>query len=75
MSDMFEKDKNVIALALSMWANHIETGNVSLSQADAIMIGRAEVVIALTLEQQKFVVRLRDLSNKHLFGEAGGDIQ
>lgn len=74
MSDMFEKDKNVIAYALNMWANYIETHDVSMSQYEAISQGKSELALPLVVEQQKFVVRLRDLSAKYMLGEVSGDV-
>jgi len=69
MSDMFEKDKHVRSYALNMWANHIETGDVTLSARDAISMGEQDLLNALTPEQQKFVVRLRDMAEKELLAK------
>jgi hypothetical protein len=54
-------DKDVITQALGLWANHIETGNVSMSSRDAVNCGSPDQVKSLGDEQKRFVVRLRDL--------------
>lgn len=61
---MFEKDNEIIAQSLNMWANHIETGRVASSGIDAVNMGLHPK--PLTLEQMKFVIRLRELSIKTL---------
>lgn len=55
-------DNQLAAHALDMWANYVETGEVSLSAKDAAE--RKLHFNALTLEQMKGVVRLRDLANE-----------
>ena len=62
---MFEKDSHIIAYALHGWANWIETHDITLSAADAINMKKSEMVNALSQDQMKFIVRLRDLSKKH----------
>ena len=61
---MFEKDNQIISYALNLWANWIETGDVTISASDSISMNTLPK--ALTLEQQKFVVRLRELAQKEL---------
>lgn len=61
---MFENDNEIIAQALNMWANHVETGRVINSATDAINMGLFPK--PLTIEQMKFVIRLRELSAKAL---------
>ena len=63
---MFEKDNQLKFQALNMWANHIETGDVCMSISDAINCGQREKINSLTLDQQKFVIRLRELATKEL---------
>lgn len=60
---MFERDSHVRSRALTMWANYIETGDVTLSRHDARGDGRPRV---LTDDQQRFVLRLRDLAKTEL---------
>ena len=77
--DGFEKDEACISWALTLWANHIETGNVSLTQDDVIRTlqsmpdddwhkrDRCEAMSnlkQLTQDQKAFVARLRALANK-----------
>ncbi len=50
--------------ALNLWANYIETGNVTMSAVDASKAKKP--FNALTLDQQRIVVRLRDLAIKEL---------
>jgi hypothetical protein len=63
---MFEKDNQIKAHALLMWANYIETGNVAMSAADAINCGRSNEIETLTRYQHEFVQRLRTLATKEL---------
>jgi len=58
---MFVTDKELIQFSLDCWANHIETGNINLSAQDAQNADLKPK--ALSLEQMKLVVRIRDLSN------------
>jgi hypothetical protein len=57
-------DYQVIRQALLMWRNHIETGNVSLSQQDAINCGREKEINKLDNNQIEFTKRLEQLANK-----------
>jgi len=58
---LFDSDQEIISHALNMWANHIETGDVCLSMTDA---QNMKIPFkALTFDQMKFVVRLRELSS------------
>ncbi len=66
MSNLFEKDTHVKAHALNMWANHIETGDVTLSSNDAIRMKKFETLKVLTDDQKKFISRLRKLATKEL---------
>lgn len=59
-------DLQVIAHALGMWRNHIETGNISMSKQDAINCNDAGKIKALDQNQQRFVSRLEQLQNKAL---------
>ncbi len=59
-------DKELIFYALRMWKNHIQTGDVTMSSADAIMTGKPDLCRMLTQEQQDFVIRLEGLSNDAL---------
>ncbi|KKL59836.1 hypothetical protein LCGC14_2211340 [marine sediment metagenome] len=53
-------DKEMIAHALSMWANYIETGSVTMSAADATNQSKYKLIRGLNTDQQKFVIRLRE---------------
>lgn len=60
-------DKHDIFYALSLWANHIETGDIGLSAQDAINTGGKTT--PLTLDQMKKVIRLRELAALALNGK------
>ena len=62
MSNNFadSSDGTLIAHALSSWANWIETGDLNISAIDAAQMDRT--FNALTLDQMKLVIRLRELS-------------
>lgn len=62
-----ETDQEKIYYALSMWANHIETGKMTLSANDALHQNIR--VKPLTENQMKFVIRLLELSRKALNGK------
>ena len=66
---MFEKDNEIKFYALNMWANHIETGNVSMSAEDAHKRNEKVSLKYLDENQQKFVIRLRELARKELSGK------
>lgn len=59
-------DKEVIAHALQMWANHIQTGNVCLTPGDLNNMRRSSEIRALDTHQMKFLVRLEDLRERVL---------
>ena len=64
---MFDTDQELKAHALLLWANHIETGDVTLSANDVIAQNRPRTaggpsVRALTDDQRRLVQRLRDLA-------------
>ena len=64
---MYENDNEIIAQALNMWANHIETGKVTTSAIDAEKSEQDWLCVKpLTMEQMKFIIRLRELSIKTL---------
>lgn len=56
------KDEELIAFSLNMWANHIETGSIIMSAVDATNQGKHKCIKGLNLAQQKFVIRLKELS-------------
>jgi hypothetical protein len=62
MSDFTDKDLRYHAL--HQWANYIETGIISLSAQDAQNMGKK--FKALSVEQMKLVIRLRELADKEL---------
>lgn len=53
-------DNELAAYALDMWANYVETGEVNCSAKDAEE--RKRPFNALTMEQMKGVIRLRELA-------------
>ena len=59
----FEKDHHVFMYALLMWANHIETGSVSMSAVDMRNCGKEKELNHLDAAQVLFVERLRKLSS------------
>lgn len=59
-----ESDKLLVAVALQLWANYIETGSMILSAKDCEQQGKS--FKALTIVQMKKVVRLRELANRVL---------
>lgn len=61
-----ETDTQKIYYALSLWANHIETGDIVLCAEDAKRQGRE--INALNPDQMKTVIRLRELAQMALVG-------
>ncbi len=64
ISNGFNDDANVVSYALSMWANYIETGDVTLSRQDCKNCGYTDKIKHLSNDQAFFVARLRHLSMK-----------
>ena len=62
-----ETDEQKISSALSMWANHIETGDICLGAEDARK--RNKKAKPISDEQMKFVLKLRELAKKALNGK------
>ena len=55
-------DEQLIAQSLVMWANYIETGDMSTSAIDA---KHAKLSYnALTTDQMRLIIRLRDLAGQ-----------
>lgn len=52
-------NNQLIANALAMHANHIETGNIHMSAGDAIKMNQQQKLKKLDEEQQQLVQRLR----------------
>lgn len=65
---MFQRytDLQIIAHAVGMWSNYIETNNVTLSSLDAQNCGREDEIKALDSSQQQFLVRLQGIKSKAL---------
>ena len=57
---LFKKDRYIVAQALSMWANYIQTGDPCISAVDAINMNQKEMVRPLSEEQMAFIVKLKD---------------
>ena len=57
-----ERDEVLVRNALQMWANYIESGNVTLSAKDAKEAGKP--FRALDSYQMRMVIRLRELADK-----------
>lgn len=66
-------DNQVIYMALNQWSNYIQTGDICMSQQDAINCGDKDKIKAINQEQMKFIIRLQDLAKKYLFGD-GDDL-
>ena len=62
MTNMNEmSDEQLIARSLIIWANYIETGDMSMSALDA---KNAKLTFnALHVDQMKLIIRLRDLAD------------
>lgn len=58
---MLEEDKYVIAYALQMWKNYVETNNVKMDAESAIKQNMPENINALTDSQKEFTFRLKKL--------------
>lgn len=54
--------REAIYIALNMWANYIETGDVSLSIAKAIETDNSDKIRLLNDNQQLQVIQLRSLA-------------
>jgi len=63
---MFEHDAELKARALDLWANHIETGDLTLSATDARERNTPERLRTLDEGQQRRVERLRRLAREEL---------
>lgn len=55
-------DRDLAAHALRQWANYVETGDIIYNSADFCAQGRLPK--ALSEDQQRFVMRLRDLAKQ-----------
>lgn len=62
---MFEKDSTVKSYAMTLWANHIETGQVHLSAKDVSNLSR-NTLPELSDQQKAFVARLRRMAIEEL---------
>lgn len=62
---MFKTDNELIAFALKSWAGYIETTEFGLTRNDAIKSKRFNVIRELDHEQQKLVIRIRELADKY----------
>jgi hypothetical protein len=63
---MSMSDTALIYRALTQWANYIETGDITISAADAHNMGRHSVPKSTTDEQKAFVLRLHQLALANL---------
>jgi len=59
-----KKDGHIIACALNMWANRIETGETDLSAKQVEDAGHPELVHELNADQQESVARIRKLARE-----------
>jgi hypothetical protein len=55
-------DAELASTALRMWANYIETGDVSISSTDCTNMGQSQKVKVINDQQKRFVDRLINLS-------------
>lgn len=69
---LYYTDEQLISTALDMWANNIETGDLSYSAELAAKCGKPGIIRGLNTDQMRLVVRLRDLAVKVLSGEPRG---
>lgn len=54
-------DNELITRALTMWINHIQTGDVCMSTKDVVQAGKPGKARMLHSDQQEFVIRLEEL--------------
>ena len=59
-------DNVIIFEALNMWANLLETGDVSMSRKSAKLCGKEHILRDLDMKQAKSIKRLRDLATETL---------
>ena len=59
-------NKQIIYNALTMWRNHIQTGNVATSVRDVVNIGKPDEVRNLTDNQREFVIRIEALAKEFI---------
>lgn len=52
----------ICAMAVEMWANWIQSGDPVLSSGDLERMGRHKQIKALSEDQMRFVLRLKDLA-------------
>jgi hypothetical protein len=69
MSAYEYSDKYLVFSALNVWANYIETGNPAVSGESLAKAGENAQSKALTPDQMRLILRLRDLSVKIMNGE------
>ncbi|MBD8615402.1 MULTISPECIES: hypothetical protein [Pseudomonas] len=60
---MFEHDHHIQMHALLMWANFVETGDVTLSAVDMNNCGRSKEIKRIDGKQVLFIERLRNLAS------------
>ena len=56
-------EKELKAHALRMWANFIETGDLTISATDAINSGQRNMLKSLDIFQMKLIIRLREMAD------------
>jgi hypothetical protein len=59
-------NRQIIRDSLTMWRNHIQTGNVVTSVRDVVNMGEPEKVRMLSREQQEFVIRIEELAEEFI---------
>jgi len=59
---MFESDHHIICQSLNMWANYIETGDVNMSQYDALNCNKPNTIQKLSQSQITFIEKIRALA-------------
>ena len=59
-----QTDAVVVAHALRMWANWIETGDPVLSSGDAVNSGQQNLLQSLNRDQHEMIARLHKLADQ-----------
>lgn len=59
-------DYEIISMAVRMWKNHIQTGDVNLSVQDAKNCGKESMINKLDSNQEQFTKRLEKISSRAL---------
>lgn len=64
MSIFTPTEKRDLIHALSMWINYVQTGDVSMSQVDAVNAKMEDKIKPITEEQMERILELKKLQRK-----------